>query len=420
MTTSTAPHDPLTDPAHRRWLTEHREQLLDFYQPHVVDPSGGYSWLNDDGAPLPRHGHPLWLGARMLHVFSIASLLGRPGAFDVAQHGADFYRHGAGRDAAHGGWFSSVGGDEANDAKELYGLAHVLLAGSSARQAGVTGGDDLISEATELIDRHYWLEQDGLCLEAYDRAFTTLDPYRGQNANMHMTEACIAAFEATGESAYLERATRIARFIARPALGEAVGSRGPWRLAEHFDEAWKPLPDYNIDEPKHPFRPYGSLVGHWLEWAKLCLQLHGLGVDEDWLVPTAERLFEAAVSEGWQANGGFVYTVDWEGRPVVRDRYFWGPAEAVGAARYLAGATGKDEYLRWYETFWAFSREHFIDPGNGSWFHELDPQNRPMTMTWDGRPDLYHTYQATLYAFLPADRGLAAWAHDQHTIGHHA
>ena len=33
-------------------------------------------------------------------------------------------------------------------------------------------------------------------------------------------------------------------------------------------------------------------------------------------------LFEASVNEGWTVDGadGFVYTVDWEGRPVVRER----------------------------------------------------------------------------------------------------
>lgn len=68
-----------TDPDHRAWLRAQRQALLDFYQPQVCLPSGGYAWLDDDGAPLPHKGAQLWLGARMLHVFSLETMLGRPG-----------------------------------------------------------------------------------------------------------------------------------------------------------------------------------------------------------------------------------------------------------------------------------------------------------------------------------------------------
>ena len=33
------------------------------------------------------------------------------------------------------------------------------------------------------------------------------------------------------------------------------------------------LPDYNRDEPLHPFRPYGATFGHSLEWSRFLLQL---------------------------------------------------------------------------------------------------------------------------------------------------
>ena len=40
---------------------------------------------------------------------------------------------------------------------------------------------------------------------------------------------------------------------------------------------------------------------------------------------------------------------------------------------------------------------------------ELDRALVPVARTWEGKPDLYHVYQATLYAWLPAEQGLAAW-----------
>ena len=97
-------------PRHLEWLAQHRQSLLDFYQPAVCLPSGGYAWLDDSGAPLAAKGAQLWLGARMLHVFSLAAMLGRPGAADVVEHGLSFYVDGPGHDDRYGGWYPVVGG----------------------------------------------------------------------------------------------------------------------------------------------------------------------------------------------------------------------------------------------------------------------------------------------------------------------
>lgn len=377
--------------------------MLDFYQPQVCDQSGGFHWLDDDGHPRPDMGKGLWIAARMTHCFSLAHLLGRDGARDVARHGVEYLR-GPGRDAEYGGWCSQVGAG-ANDNKELYGLAHVVLAGSSASMAGIGGARSVLDEALALIDQHYWNETDGACLDVMDRAFTVADPYRGLNANMHLTEAYLAAFEATGERRLLQRALRLAQRFVKGQLDSP--HEAPHRLVEHFDQQWRPQPDYNRDEPAHPFRPYGSTPGHWLEWAKLCVQLSALVPEADWLVPAAEQLFAGAIDDAWCDGGGFVYTIDWDGRPVISNRFFWPVTEAIGAAHFLRLATGKQDYADWYERFWRFADEHLVDHDRGSWHSELDDDLHPVKLTWDGKPDLYHVLQATLYALLPLDEGLA-------------
>ncbi|WP_231979338.1 AGE family epimerase/isomerase [Tessaracoccus coleopterorum] len=45
----------------------------------------------------------------MMHCFSIAHLLGRPGAAEVVEHGLDFYLDGGGRDHEYGGFYATVG-----------------------------------------------------------------------------------------------------------------------------------------------------------------------------------------------------------------------------------------------------------------------------------------------------------------------
>ena len=74
--------------------------------------------------------------------------------------------------------------------------------------------------------------------------------YRGQNANMHLTEALMAAFEATGDAACLDKAERIADLLIRRA---AAGNG--WRLPEHFTEDWQPDADYIGDPMFHPPAP---------------------------------------------------------------------------------------------------------------------------------------------------------------------
>ena len=73
--------------------------------------------------------------------------------------------------------------------------------------------------------------------------------------------------------------------------------------------------------------------------------------------------------DGWDGSG-FVYTVDWDGRPVVADRLHWVLCEAIAAAAVL----GEDELQA---RVVGAGRAVFIDRVDGSWRHELDPSNRP-------------------------------------------
>jgi mannose/cellobiose epimerase-like protein (N-acyl-D-glucosamine 2-epimerase family) len=42
---------------------------------------------------------------------------------------------------------------------------------------------------------------------------------------------------------------------------------------EHYDLNWKPDWEYNKNNIKDEFRPYGFLPGHQFEWSKLLLWL---------------------------------------------------------------------------------------------------------------------------------------------------
>jgi sulfoquinovose isomerase len=399
-----------TNPAHRRWLFDQAQALLGFYQYAVRDPAGGFHELTDEGAPSGQPARQLVVTSRMVHCFSIGCLLGRPGCTALVDHGLRFLADHH-RDPDHRGFAWIAGPDGiANLDKEAYGHAFVLLAASSALVAGRPGARKLLDEVTDVLVERFWSEQDGLFAETFTPDWAERDSYRGANSNMHLVEALMAAAEATGDRGYVERAVRVAERL----IGQ-ITAANDWRIAEHYTDEWRIDAEYNVDDPEHMYRPYGSIPGHWLEWSRLLLQLRALTrPSEDWLLDAARRLFAGAIDQAWDADGGgFAYTVDFTGRRLNADRYYWVHAEAIGAATYLSDVTGEAAYEERYRTFWDFVDDAFVDHARGGWHYVLTPDNEPKHVPGvvAGKPDLYHALQACLIPLLPTDAGIVAGLH---------
>lgn len=390
-------------PSHLDWLDAEFRRLLAF-SPDPRHPQGGFAVLDADGYAQPREPVHTWITGRMTHVHALAHLRGVPGSGSLIDHGVAALT-GLLLDHEHGGWFGAVSSAGEPDAtKDAYQHAFVVLGASSATAAGRDGASDLLEEALAVYER-FWDEDAGLFVESYDRTWRESEPYRGANSNMHAVEACLAAGDATGDPRWHDRALRIATFL----VDEVARAQG-WRPVEHFGPDWQPVLEYHREEPAQPFRPYGTTVGHWLEWARLLLQLEAsLPAPPTWLLEAARELFAASTAVGWAADGrpGFVYTLDWEDRPVVTARMHWVIAEAIGAAAVLHERTGEPGYERWYRTFWDHAVAAFVDRQRGSWHHELTPHLTPATGTWAGKPDLYHAVQATLLPRLAIAPALA-------------
>lgn len=388
-------------PSHAGWLEAEAFRLLAFARGSRV--AGGFAWLDDHGRPDPDRPLQLWITTRMTHVFALGHLLGHPGCGPLVDHGLNALGDGF-RDSEHGGWYPELrDGAPPRTEKEAYSHAFVLLAAASAHIAGREGAQSLLDQAIEIVDARFWSEDEGANLESWDRQWTEPEAYRGANANMHLVEAFLAAGDATGDPKWFQRALRIAERLA----GQ-VARGNDWRMLEHFDASWNPLPDYNADQPRHAFRPFGITPGHGLEWSRLLLQVHAaLPNPPDWLIEAAEGLFRRAVGDGWRDPGGFVYTTSLDGQPKVTDRLHWVVTEAIGAAAALQAVTGRDEYEHWYRVCWDFAALHLLDPERGSWRHELDEQLVPSDRTWRGKPDVYHAIQATLLPRLPVAPSIA-------------
>ena len=396
------PEDDWPDDA---WLDAECRRLLEFGR-RVVHPLGGAAWLDDDGVPdLSRPVHT-WITSRTVHVQGLGALLGVEGCTSIATAALDGLRTTL-RDDEHGGWFEAIGADgsPSGDAKSCYAHAFVMLAASTAVVAGLQGADDLLAEATAVFEERFWDDGAGRVVDEWDRAWTAAEPYRGLNSTMHSVEAMLAVGDVTGDRVWHGRAARLAGLVVD------LAATYDGRLPEHFGPDWSVDLELNRDRPDDPFKPYGATVGHGLEWARLLLHLEAtLGSDAPaGLLDTARLLFERAVADGWHADGepGFVYTTDWDGRPVVRERMHWVVAEAISAAAVLHRRTGEDGFATCYRRWWEYAAEHLVDVERGSWHHELDTSNRPQASVWPGKPDLYHAVQATLIPRLPLAPSLA-------------
>lgn len=393
---------------HARWLESETDRLIRFARGAWL-PAGGFGLLDDDGGVAAVPTVDLLITCRMMHVQSVAHLLGRPAGGRLADHGVAALRS-LFADREHGGWFGQVdlaSGRATNDRKEAYVHAFVLLAASSAVWAGRPGADDLLADAIEVVERRFWDEREGRMRESWDAAFTADEPYRGANSNMHSVEAFLAAADATGDAVWRERALRIADWLIN-----TVARGNDWRIVEHYHADGSLDLDYNRADPAHQYRPYGATIGHSLEWSRLLLHLRSALGDgaPAWLLEASRTLFDQAVASGWAVDGadGFVYTTDWSGTPVVRSRLHWVVAEAIGAAAALARATGERRYADLYARYWDYAGLHLLDLQRGSWFHELDELNRPAAAVWSGKPDIYHALQATLVPRLPLHPSLTA------------
>ena len=383
----------------RTWLRELRDSLLDFGH-SFPSPEGGAYYLGDDGTPWKDRPRETWITCRMAHVYSMGAILGHDGSGELVSSAIKGLKSEL-NDKEHGGWYAgrTAEGGILPD-KQCYAHAFVILAASSAMLAGVDGAKELLEEALRVYDRYFWDEDIGLAVDTWDTDFSVLSDYRGINANMHTVEAFLAAYDVLNDDRYRVRAGRIADHVIKWA------DENSWRIPEHFTKDWKADLECSREKPDDPFKPYGATPGHGIEWARLIVQWAYATYENDVdaikpYLEAAEALYCRAVDDAWEADGapGLCYTTDWEGKPVVHDRMHWTLAEAINTSSVLFRSAGRKRYADDYAVFMEYLDRYVVDHANGSWFHQMDRNNKVTGTVWPGKSDLYHAVQATLIPY---------------------
>jgi len=345
------------------FLEQHIKFILDFYENRVIAPDGFFQCFKDNGEVYDKNTRHLVSSTRF--IFNYATAYRRYGTAHYREHAEHGLQHLLTQHKQPNGNYAWVlSGDKVVEGNAMaYGHAFVMLCAASCVRAGIVDAKPIIEQTWEFVERYFWDEQQRAYADERDATLEVLNPYRGQNANMHMCEALIAAWQATDETRYLDRAELLAKRFSFELAEQSNGL-----IWEHYDTNWSVDMQYNIDKPDDLFKPWGFQPGHQVEWTKLLLQLNEARPNAAW-VNKAQQLFDAAIANGWdEQHGGLVYGFAPDGKFADSHKYFWVHAEAFAAAWRLYKVTGEEKYQQHYNELWQWSWTYLIDHEFGAWF----------------------------------------------------
>lgn len=406
---------------HVRWLGNHLQTVLEYGQHAYIH--GGFGYIRSDGSVDTAKPVELDLTARSTYIYAVASLLGIPGSLRRCEHGVQAITY-AFKDPDYDGWFSLIepiqerqqlvntrgipAGTEGNR-KSSRAMSYLLEAAAAASLTPVSSAKDLLKQAIKVEEKYFWDEELGRVNENFERDFSEMESYHGMSSNLHAVSAFLAVGDATQDKKWIERASRIVSF----AMEQARNNN--WRVPEHFDGNWNLDRNYNVGTPADPRRPYGINVGHNFGWVRRIIQVAAALREHNLAVPpgsldAARAIFDRIAEDAWRKDGhsGFFFTVDYQGKPLVRQRFAWVITEALQALVALVFALNEqgvpseelDRYIDYYHRWWDYL-ESYVIQSDGYWVGELNPNNLADDTVWPGAPDIYHSVRALLAPRLP-------------------
>lgn len=271
----------------RAWLFEH---ALPLWWDKGFDTDTGcfHERMSLDGKPVVMERR-VRVQARQTAVFARAGRLGWAGPWREAVRAGRDVLLSRGIRPDGGTRFKLDGtGQPLDDRRDLYDLAFVVFAlGEGAAALG--GDEEAIGAASRLVDwaEMHWAHPEG----GYFEGEIMPPAPRRQNPHMHVFEALLSLFEASGEMEHLDRAGVIARLFCERFFDAKHGA-----LPEYFDEAWRPVDgeEGKICEP-----------GHQFEWSWLLHRWNALGGGD--MGDIAERLRVHAEIYGLDHASGFIF-----------------------------------------------------------------------------------------------------------------
>ena len=375
----------------------HRQQLLGGILSHwlAVSPTGnGYMApaFTRDWRPIAKPQTSLILQSRNIYAFASGyEASGDPRYLDATRRGADFllrYFH----DPVYGGWYQSVAADGqvVGDAKESYGHAFAILGLAHAYRAT---HDERYREAaleTWRVMRAKLRDRLGGFRRSAPRNFDPGETVRTQNPVMHLFEALLALYEATGSEEAMAGALGVGDFVLNTLLRQQGGAA---HIEEWYDENWLPLAD---DKGGY------TDLGHQFEWAYLLSHAGTLGFPETYS-QAAEQVLDYALQTGYDdSQGGSFYRASASGA-VERAKEYWEQSECLRVLMHFMVVRGKASLRPRYEQTLQYIEAEWLDDANGGW--RLKPKSQCETADCPNeQPDAYHMTAMHMEALALAAR----------------
>ena len=355
----------------------------------------GFAFLRADGQV--DLGRPLdaRISARMTHVFALAQMRGIEGAAHLVNHGLAALA-GPLR-APNGSWYAEVVPTSEHSATPVpravfsqRAQSAMIGAAAAAAMVGHGAARDLLADLEADQDQRWWDPSAGAVREEIEAQTGVCSPLRRLSTNLDTAQAYLAAWEATGERVWFDRARSILRLV-----GE-IAARCGFALPDLYDEEWRPLPASSNQAPVELIRPGDTLPGLGFKAARLIGQVYAILTHMGekpgpWMIDTATALYDRALADGWTNEdvGGIVYTLDPAGLVAAPQRMHWVVCEAASAARVLAEVVDPsraDDLAVDYARAIAWADSH-TRAGIGRWIHEVAPDGSVSMLVWEGRPD---------------------------------
>lgn len=292
-----------------------RDQALPLWSQQGINPNNGanYERFTADGKVDLESTTRARVQARQAFFFTVASVRGwSQDAGDIAKGLLAFTqahaRHESGKGYIH---LFDKNYAVVDTKQDLYDHAFFVLANAWAYRA--FGDRVYLDEAEALIahlDAQFLSVYGGWTEGDYDYAC------RRQNPHMHLFEAILALYDATGDAKWLARAAEIFGLFQAHFFDAEKGV-----LFEFFGEDWTRLPDTK-GETVEP--------GHMMEWVWL-LDWYGQRVGRDVSAYT-KALYENALARGMAPSGLLYDAIYSDGRVMDPNKRCWGITELIKAS----------------------------------------------------------------------------------------
>lgn len=331
-----------------------------------------FETLTLDGTPTGDRRLRTRTLCRQIYVYAHAQTLGWERGEAVSAAGAQYLLRCAALEG--GGWAKALGegGVVLDPTLDLYDMAFVLFALGWRYRAAKE--PEILAAAHATLD---FIE--ARMSDAEGAGYWHVWPpqgHRQQNPHMHLLEASLATFEASGDQRFLDQADTIVELFKRRFFdGET--------LAEFFTRDWGRAEG-----------EAGRLVepGHQFEWAWILAQYQRLSGKD--VTREAEALVGFAEKFGvdQQSQVTFQQIRD-DGAPLDRGSRAWPNTERIKGWLGLYELTGADPRAAAAGSTRLLLDRYFADCAPGAWIDHFDAEGRPISKTAPAST-FYHVFLA--------------------------